>query len=125
MNNDNGWTQEKYYNLRSHSVLKSAYRKGRDDKYGPDFCEGGDKPEEDGWFKKLSTLICLVLVALLLYFVFIRKAPYCDVRDDSDPDEHCNYEELGIFTECRPCPWNAMCVGTEMVSHYTHLWITY
>ena len=110
---DQGWTQEKYYNLRSHSVLKSSYRKGRDDKYGRDFCDPDDRQDKTtSWLSRLCTLIGLVLLAVLLYYVFLRKTPYCEVRNADDASEHCAYEDVGIFAECKPCPWNATCSGT-------------
>ena len=107
-------------------MLKSAYRKGRNDKYGPDFCDGErpDKKEEGSCLGKLIGCVILLALAIFMYFAFIRKTPYCEVRDGSDPAEHCNYEELGVFAKCRPCPWNAQCAGTEMVRHFAFLSIT-
>jgi hypothetical protein len=65
----------------------------------------------------------VIMAALLLYFVLIRKTPYCENRGfsgdtDNAHTSQCDYEGAGFsfLKTCRACPTNAFCHGAEMVS---------
>jgi hypothetical protein len=126
MANSDNWNQEQYYNLRTRSVLKSSYRKDGEDKYGPDLIRGGDANgcNHSGagcWLMKLTKAALIIVAAAVLYLVIIRKTPYCEkdaAAQGKGPTSHCDYEKAGftLFQSCKPCPKNAFCHGTTMVS---------
>jgi hypothetical protein len=117
MANSADWNQEQYYNLRSRSVLKSSYRKEGEDKYGPDLCQNCET-NGSHWITRLTKAVLILAAAAVLYYVIIKKTPYCEMTEHKDDSSHCDYETGGIelFQSCKPCPKNAFCHGTTMVS---------
>lgn len=119
MANDASWNQGQYYNLRTRSVLKSSYRQDGQDKYGPDLHQQTGAQCADCWLTKLTKAALVIFAAAVLYFVIIRKTPYCEMTEDAGKGgAHCDYEQSGLamFSSCKPCPKNAFCHGTTMVS---------
>jgi hypothetical protein len=58
------------------------------------------------------TFFASCLVAFIVY-LFTTTAPYCG-EDKEEPG--CVYNKLFVPWDCRPCPRNALCDGTNMVS---------
>lgn len=130
------WTSEKHYNLRSSSVLKASYRTDGASKYGPNnclVCKDNEllEPQLKETRKMLLKAILVTLTALILYWVLVKPTPYCvghadanfavKLGDNFEANEtvsHCNYNDriFKFFETCKPCPRNAICAGTQMVS---------
>lgn len=136
MSKSDTWQQQKYYNLRDRSVVKSSYRQAGESKYGPDHCAARAAADKDkqrmarenkAWQRNMTGL-AMVAGIFLLYMLLVRKVPYCDKQKHSEylanfaeGQASCGYHDEGLSLfhlsqTCKPCPKNAECDGTQMVS---------
>jgi hypothetical protein len=64
--------------------------------------------------------VLIVIAAGILYFVLCKKTPYCEAIEGNEiaVGAHCDYLNDGFtfYQKCKPCPNNAYCYGTKMVS---------
>jgi hypothetical protein len=134
MSRSDAWQQEKFYNLRDRSVLKSSYRAAGDNKYGPDHCSNCEthrvkerKERENHQWRRNIAALGLVVGTFFLYMLLIRKVPYCDGQSGRAANfaegqmSHCDYNDevfslIPLSETCKQCPANAECNGTTMVS---------